>query len=72
MSSVIMAKTKPEGGVEAEAEADESPNMGLHSAAQDLLSAIEAKDTSGIAEALKAAHDINSSSEDESLPDDES
>lgn len=60
ISSVIMAKTKPDGGVEPDMD---DPNAGLHSAAQDLLSAIEAKDVAGVASALSAAHDINSSSE---------
>lgn len=54
---MIMAKTKPEGGVEEMPDADDGMAP-MHSAAQDLLSAIEAKDVAGIADALSAAHDI--------------
>jgi hypothetical protein len=39
-------------------ENQDTGSEGMHSAAQDLLSAIESKDTKAIASALKAAFDI--------------
>lgn len=69
ITSMLMAKTKPEGGVEEMPDADDSM-MPMHSAASDLLSAIETKDVAGIAEALSAAHDIKSGDMGDSDEDD--
>lgn len=57
IASVIMAKTKPEGGVEDERHEDEQ-DPGLMSAAEDLISAVHAKDAAAVAEALEAAFEI--------------
>lgn len=68
MSTLIMAKTKPEGGAEL---MPEDKNMPLHAVAQDLIDAVHAKDISGVADALKASHDINSANSFEESPEGE-
>lgn len=57
--SVIMAKTKPSGGIEDVGRDDEHPLLPV---AEELLSAVHAKDANGIAVALQAAFDIADSS----------
>lgn len=52
MSSVIMKKQSPSGEVKP---AEDIPADSLHMACEDLLSAIEAKDPSAMANALSAA-----------------
>lgn len=56
MSAVIIAKTKPEGGVEPmHEEGEQMPEMvGI---AEALISAIHSKDANAVAEALHAAMD---------------
>lgn len=69
MSSAIIAKTKPEGGVEDERKEDEM-HPGLVAASEDLLRAVAAKDSLAVAEALQAAFEICEAyphEEDESL-----
>lgn len=60
ISSALMARRKPEGGIEAPS--DESPaedgSESLHSASADLLAAFHAKDVKAISAALKAAFEI--------------
>lgn len=41
----------------------------LHSAAQDLISAVKAGDVAGVADALRAAHELCEGYEDEPEPD---
>lgn len=55
MSTVIDAKTKPEGGME-----DMHHDDGMMAAAEDLIKAVHAKDTKGVADALMAAKDLGS------------
>jgi hypothetical protein len=56
LSAIIIAKTKPEGGVEPIAEeGEQTPEMvGI---AEQLISAINSKDANAVAEALQAAHE---------------
>lgn len=63
MASVIMAKTKPEGGISDQGEEGEhSPE--LLSAAEDLISAVHMKDSKAVADALLSA--LGSQNEDSS------
>lgn len=57
LSGSIIAKTKPEGGIEEESQ-EGQPDQGLMSAAEDLISAVNMKDASAVASALRAAFDI--------------
>jgi len=67
ISSSIMARTKAKGGIEDERMEDEE-DPALMSAAQDLISAIGAKDAEGVCEALEAAFQIlDSQPEDEEM-----
>ena len=54
MSSVIVAKMKPEGGVEPEEATDSSLEM----AAEELIRAVHSKDASAVATALQAAFEV--------------
>lgn len=57
VAGVIVAKTRsPEGGIKENE--DDNDNAALHSAADDLIRAIHAKDTVGVAAALQAAFEI--------------
>ncbi len=56
---IAMKAKKPEEG--AEMESEESPggdDMGLDAAAQELIDAVDAKDTAGVASALRNAFAI--------------
>lgn len=57
ISAVIIAKHKPEGGIEDMHEEGED-HPALMSAAEDLISAVQMKDAKAVAEALKAAFQI--------------
>lgn len=60
ISGMIMAKVKPEGDMQSEGmEGDHDP--ALMSAAEDLISAIHAKDAMRVASAIKAAFEISDS-----------
>lgn len=57
MSSVIIAKIKPEGKIEpSHEEGEEMPE--LIGAAESLISAVHSKDANAVAECLKAAFEI--------------
>jgi hypothetical protein len=60
IASSLMARRKPEGGIEAPSEEApaEDANESLHSASADLLAAFHAKDVKAISAALKAAFQI--------------
>lgn len=65
IAGAIMAKKKPEGGVEVEGEespvidiGEESDDEGLNAAARDLMAALHAKDEAGVAQAFKSAFEI--------------
>lgn len=64
LSSVLMAKTKPEGGMEMMAPEDDT-NHAMLSASEDLISAVHSKDATLVAAALEAAYDICESREDQ-------
>lgn len=73
IASVIVAKTKPTGGIEPKGEEGEH-DPALMSAAEDLISAVHMKDAVAVADALRAAFDICDSEphvEGEHLNDDE-
>lgn len=57
MAGSIIAKTKPEGGLEPESQEGQD-DPGLMSAAEDLISAVNMKDASAVASALRSAFDI--------------
>lgn len=66
IASIVIAKTRPEGGIEPMHEEGEAmPEM--LSAAEDLLSAIEMKDAHRVAQALQAAFEIADSMPQESM-----
>lgn len=67
--SVIKA-SYGEGGMVNEGEEGEH-SMGSMAAAEDLISAIHAKDAKGVADAMKAHHDMMESEEDNFLSEDE-
>lgn len=46
-------------------------SMGIMSAAEDLISAVHAKDTKGVADALKAHHEMREAEGDNFLSEDE-
>lgn len=56
LDSIVMMNSKPEGGLEPENREDE--NHALMAVAEDLIKAIHAKDTKGVADALEAASDV--------------
>lgn len=56
-AGVIIAKRKPDGGIEAMHEEGEH-EPGLMAAAEDLISAVHAKDAKGVADAIKAAFEV--------------
>lgn len=62
MAGSIIARTKPDGGIEPESQEGQD-DPGLMSAAEDLISAINMKDASAVASALKAAFDIMDANE---------
>ncbi len=65
VAGLIISKRKPDGSkVEEHTEGNE--DQALHSAADDLIRAIHAKDTVGVASALRAARDLMEPSDDES------
>lgn len=66
MNPTIMATAKP-GGVEMDLPVANEENHGLMAAAADLLSAIEAKDASLVAQALESAFLMLDQPSDESL-----
>lgn len=55
-AGVIIAKRKPEGGIEPMHEEGEH-EPGLMAAAEDLISAVHAKDAKGVADAMKAGYE---------------
>lgn len=57
MSSVMMAVTKPEGGVENKGPEEEEDHA-LMSASEDLISAIHAKDATAVAKAWRSGSEI--------------
>lgn len=57
MASVIIASRKPSGEITPEHEEGEH-EPGLMSAAEDLISAVHAKDASAVASALSAAFEM--------------
>lgn len=65
--SVIQAKYS-EGGMVNEGE-EGMHSMGVMSAAEDLISAVHAKDATGVADALKAHHDMKMSEDDDAKED---
>ena len=56
-ASVIIARRKSDGSVEAEHEEGEHV-PGVMTAAEDLISAVHARDAKGVADAMKAAFEI--------------
>lgn len=64
LATIIMAKRKPEGSMEMMGEEGEEHPQLMY-AAEDLISAVHAKDAKAVAEALRAAFDMLDS-EDES------
>jgi len=56
-AAVMIAKRKPSGSIEPMHEEGEQ-DPGLMSAAEDLISAVHAKDAKGVADALKAAFEM--------------
>jgi hypothetical protein len=66
---VIISKRKPDGDIQEQGGGDQSDG-GLTAAAEDLMSAVEAKDAAGVASALRAAFTIlESEASDEPQPD---
>lgn len=64
VSSVMIAKSKPDGSVEAmNEEGEHSP--GMMSAAEDMLSAIHMKDAKALATAHKAMMDLHENEGDD-------
>lgn len=57
ITSIIIAKHKPEGGIEPMHEEDEEMPE-LVGAAESLISAVHSKDAKAVAEALKAAFEV--------------
>ena len=57
LASVILAKRKPEGGMDIGGEEGEE-DAGLSSAAEELISAIHSKDSAAVATALRNAFEI--------------
>lgn len=70
IAGTIIQKRKADGtGLTTMDPEESNENEGLESCAQDLLSAIEAKDAKGVASAIRAAYEIlDSESADESEP----
>ncbi len=64
VASVIIAARRPNGSIEPMHE-EGGHEPGLMSAAEDLISAVQMKDASAVAGALKAAFDMMSSGEEE-------
>lgn len=56
MSGIIMAKRTPDEKTEVSHEEGEHP-PGLMAAAEDLISAVHAKDAKGVASAIKAGYE---------------
>ncbi len=62
--TVLMAKRKPEGGVESTDEPDSSYE-GLMAASEQLIKAIDAKDAKAVCEALKDAFTLLDNDDEE-------
>lgn len=65
---LILGKLKPKGVKHAEEHAEEHPDDAIHACAEDLLAAIEAKDVSGVAGALKAFFHVSEAAPHEEGP----
>jgi hypothetical protein len=57
LAQVIIARKKPEGGIEP-MHAEDEQDPALMSAADDLISAVHMKDSKAVADALQAAFEI--------------
>lgn len=64
MASVIVSSRKSDGSKGPEKEEGEH-DPGFMSASEDLISAIHAKDAKGVADALKAAYEMRTESQDD-------
>lgn len=58
LASVIIAKTKPEGGIDQDTQVEGEPNSSLMKAAEDAIGGFHAKDAKAVVDAMTRMHSL--------------